>query len=81
MYDVARAHRIYYQNELDNMIRQMQIDGASVENCEAELRLLADFIRAKADLLKSEAILDELVEEAQKNDMGYSRKAVTNGDV
>ena len=81
MHDVARAFRIYCQGELESMVRQMRDEGASIEDCEAELRVLADFVQAKADSLKSEAILDELVEDAQKNDMGYSPKAGSDGDV
>ena len=34
------------------MIRQIKIDGGELEDCVAELRLLAEFVRSQADSLK-----------------------------
>lgn len=45
------AHRKYHQGELESMIRQMKIEGGTVEDCVAELNILADFVRSKADSL------------------------------
>jgi hypothetical protein len=36
------------------MIRQMKIDGGTLEDCVAELRILADFVRSQADKVESE---------------------------
>jgi hypothetical protein len=46
------AHRKYHQGELDTMIRQMKIEGGTVDDCIAELNILADFIHSQADALK-----------------------------
>jgi hypothetical protein len=49
---MVAAHRIYYQEEIESMIRLMKIEGGSLDDCEAELRLLADFVRFQADNLR-----------------------------
>lgn len=44
--------REYYQGEIESMIRQMKIEGGTLDDCSAELDLLANFVRSKADDLK-----------------------------
>ena len=46
---VAAAFRQYYQDELESMIRQMKIEGGTLEDCIAELNILADFLHSQAD--------------------------------
>jgi len=46
--------RLYYQDEIKTMVRQMKIDGGTLEDCIAELRLLAEFVRSQADGLSDE---------------------------
>ncbi len=46
---VPKALRVYYEEEIEGMIRQMKIEGGSLEDCTRELHLLADFVRAQAD--------------------------------
>jgi hypothetical protein len=38
--------------ELETMVRQMKIEGGTLEDCIAELRLLADFVHSQADGLR-----------------------------
>jgi hypothetical protein len=45
--------RKYYEEEIEGMVRQMKIDGGTLEDCVAELHLLADFVRSQADGLKA----------------------------
>ncbi len=45
--------RKYQQHEIESMILEMKVQGGSLEDCSAELHLLADFVRSKADGLKS----------------------------
>lgn len=49
----AAAVRFCMEKEIESTIRQMRIDGATVEDCEAELDLPADFVRAHADGLRT----------------------------
>ena len=44
--------RKYYQQEIETMIRQMKIEGGTLDECVAELKLLAEFIRSQADVLE-----------------------------
>jgi len=44
--------RKYYQQEIETMIRQMKIEGGTLDECMAELKLLAEFIRSQADVLE-----------------------------
>jgi hypothetical protein len=46
---LTEAHRVYYEEEIEGMIRQMKIEGGTLEDCTRELHLLADFVRAEAD--------------------------------
>jgi hypothetical protein len=41
--------RHYYQKELQPMIRQMKIEGGTLDDCITELSLLAEFVRSQAD--------------------------------
>jgi hypothetical protein len=41
------------EQEIESVVRQLRIDGATLEDCEAELHLLADFVRAQADGLRA----------------------------
>jgi hypothetical protein len=43
--------RKYYQGEIETMIRQMKIEGGTLDDCIAELNILADFIHSQADAL------------------------------
>jgi hypothetical protein len=43
--------RKYYQEEIETMIRLMKIEGGILEDCIAELNILADFVRSQADTL------------------------------
>jgi hypothetical protein len=49
----ARAVRRYTEGEIKTLVRQMKIDGALLEDCEAELHILADFVRGIAEELRS----------------------------
>jgi hypothetical protein len=44
--------RKYYQDEIETMIRQMKTEGGTLDDCLAELRLLAEFVHSQADTLK-----------------------------
>ena len=44
----TEAHRVYYEEEIEGMIRQMKIEGGTLEDCTRKLHLLADFVRAQA---------------------------------
>jgi hypothetical protein len=46
--------RKYYEDEIDGAIRQMKIEGGTLDDCVDELNLLADFFRSKANGLKDE---------------------------
>ena|ERR1700694_4879819 len=48
----AAGTRVYIEQEIESAVRQLRIDGATLEDCEAELHLLADFVRARADGLR-----------------------------
>jgi hypothetical protein len=43
--------RKYYQGEIETMIRQMKIEGGTIDDCIAELNILAEFIHSKAGAL------------------------------
>ncbi len=45
------ALRNYYQEEIETAIRQMKIEGGTLDDCIAELKILADFVRSRADAL------------------------------
>jgi hypothetical protein len=49
---VAAAFRKYYQEEIESMIRQMKIEGGTLDDCIAELNILANFIHSQADTLR-----------------------------
>jgi len=49
----AAATRVYIEQEIESAVRQLKIDGVTLEDCEAELHLLADFVRAQADGLRA----------------------------
>ena len=49
---LTEAHRIYYEEDIERMIRRMKIEGGTLEDCTHELHLLADFVRAQADGLR-----------------------------
>jgi hypothetical protein len=44
--------RKFYEDEIEVMIRQMKIEGGTLDDCIAELNLLADFVRSQADGLR-----------------------------
>jgi hypothetical protein len=47
------AIRIYVEQELTTTIRQMLIEGGTVDDVEAELHILADYVRGQADTLRA----------------------------
>jgi hypothetical protein len=47
--ELTEAHRVFYEEEIEGMIRRMKIEGGTLEDCTQELHLLADFVRARAD--------------------------------
>jgi hypothetical protein len=47
--EITEALRVYYEEEIEGMIRRMKIEGGTLEDCTRELHLLADFVRAQAD--------------------------------
>jgi hypothetical protein len=47
--DLTEAERVYYEEEIEGMIRSMKIEGSTLEDCTRGLHLLADFVRAHAD--------------------------------
>jgi hypothetical protein len=52
------------------MIRLMKIDGGTLDDCIAELNLLADFVRSQADSLKDvwpTLLKDTYYEEWERN--------------
>jgi hypothetical protein len=66
---LTEALRVYYEEEIEGMIRQMKIEGGSLEDCTRELHLLADFVRVQANGL-AEAwpeLLRDTVYEHRKN--------------
>jgi hypothetical protein len=50
--DLTEAERVYYEEEIERMIRRLKIEGGTLEDCTRELHLLADFARAQADGLR-----------------------------
>jgi hypothetical protein len=46
------GHRKYYEDEIEGMVRQMKIEGGTLDDCVAELHLVADFVRSQAQGLK-----------------------------
>ena len=46
--------RKYYEDEIEGAIRQMKIEGGTLDDCVDELNLLADFVHSKANGLKVE---------------------------
>jgi hypothetical protein len=46
------GHRKYYQEEIESTVRQMKIEGGTLDDCVAELNILADFIRSHATALR-----------------------------
>lgn len=50
--NTAAALRKYFQEELESMIRQMKIEGGTLDDCIAELHILADFVRSQAATIK-----------------------------
>ncbi len=46
---LTEALRVFYEEEIEGMIRQMKIEGGTLEDCTRQLHLLADFVRAQAD--------------------------------
>lgn len=44
--------RKYYGGEIEAMIRQIKIEGGTLNDCIAEVNLLADFVRSQANGLK-----------------------------
>lgn len=63
------AIRKFYEEEIESMIRQMKVEGGSLDECSRELRLLADFIRSKAEGLEDEwpDLLKDTIYEMQQN--------------
>ena len=56
----ASGLRVFYQDELDEGIRQMKLDGATLEDCVAELHILADWLHKQAEGLPAawETLID-----------------------
>ncbi|MGA2047170.1 MAG: hypothetical protein ABSG96_05730 [Terracidiphilus sp.] len=50
--EYVAGHCKYYQDEIENTIRLMKIEGGTLDDCIAELNILADFIYAQADALR-----------------------------
>ena len=50
--NAAAALRKYYQEELESMIRQMKIEGGTLDDCIAELNILADFVRSQVAIIR-----------------------------
>ena len=48
-HQITAALRVYYEKEIEEMIRLMKIEGGSLQDCTRELHLLADFVRAQAE--------------------------------
>ena len=44
--------RRYYEGEIEAMIRQMKVEGGTLEDCIAELNILANFVRSQAEGVK-----------------------------
>ena len=44
--------RKYFEEEIEGMVRRMKVDGGVLDDCVAELHLLADFVRSQAVGLK-----------------------------
>jgi len=80
------AFRKYYQEELESMIRQMKIGGGTLEDCIAELNILADFLHSQADALPdawSTLLKDTGCEEWEKrqNEAGITGVPMSESDV
>ena len=65
--------RKYYQEEIEAMIRLMKIEGGTLDDCIAELRILAEFVQSQADAL-TDAWPDLL------KDTVYARSTPVSGD-
>ena len=83
---VAAAFRKYYQQEIESMIRQMKIEGATLDDCVAELNILADFIHSQADALTDAwptLLKDTACEEWEKrqNEAGITGVPMGKSDV
>jgi hypothetical protein len=52
IWTIRRGHRKHYEDEIEGMIRQMKIEGGTLDDCVAELHLVADFVRSQAQGLK-----------------------------
>ena len=63
----------HYEGEIEAMIRQIKIDGGTLDDCIAELRILADFVQSQADALTDAwpSLLKDTV---------YARSATIPGD-
>jgi hypothetical protein len=48
---LVSGFRKYYEVEIEAMIRQMRIQGGTLDDCIAELRILANFVQSQADAL------------------------------
>ena len=70
---LVSGFRKYYQEEIEAMIRMMKIEGGTLDDCIAELRILADFVRSQADSL-TDAWPDLL------KDTVYARSTPVSGD-
>jgi hypothetical protein len=57
---IASAVRIYMERAIEEAVRLMKYEGATLEDCEAELRVLADFVRVQVVGLR--AARQELLE-------------------
>jgi hypothetical protein len=66
--DLTEAERVYYEEEIERMIRRLKIEGGTLEDCTRELHLLADFARAQADGLREAwpTLLHDTVYEQRK---------------
>jgi hypothetical protein len=68
--EYVAGYRKYYEDEIEAMIRLMKIEGGSLDDCIAELNLLADFVRSQTDGLKDvwpTLLKDTYYEEWERN--------------
>src|ERR1035437_6594178 len=76
---IASAVRIYMERAVEEAVGQMKYDGATLEDCEAELQVLADFVRVQVDGLR--AAWPELLEADDYADWLLSQRGTVAEDV
>ena len=78
--------RKYYEEEIKTAIRQMKIEGGTLDDCIAELNILADFVHSQANELTDawpDLLKDTCYErwEQRKRESGTAETPVRKSEV